>query len=187
MKLIICPGFHRSELTIDFLRSLLAGSDHLLDLENNIYCFPTDQYPSYSSWHLYHWLRDQPNLLTEELVFIAFSAGVVASIGAALALSWQGTRIKSLIALDGWGVPLWANFPVYRFSHDYFTHWSSALLGSGQENFYASPAVEHLQLWSELESCIGWICRRQICDQNQEETVKIASNARDYLLEIITK
>lgn len=188
MKLIICPGFHISDLTSKFLTSLFSGADQLpeLDLESNYYCFPTEKYPSYSGWHLYHWLGEQPNLLNEELVFIAFSAGVVASIGAAMALSWQGVRIKALVALDGWGVPLWASFPIYRFSHDYFTHWSSALLGSGQESFYAYPGVDHLQLWSAPESCPGWICRNQITQDNCSAKVQVASTARDYLLEIIT-
>jgi len=187
MKLIICPGFHSSDLTTNFLKSLFSGADQLsgLDLENNYYCFPTDKYPSYSGWHLYHWLGAQPNLWGEELILIAFSAGVVASIGAALALSWQGVKIKALVALDGWGVPLWANFPIYRFSHDYFTHRSSALLGSGQESFYASPAVDHLQLWSMPESCLGWICCNQINDDNCSENVQVAGNARDYLLDIL--
>lgn len=189
MKLIICPGVHDASLTTEFLTSLFLGSDHLseLDLQNSFYCFPTHKYPSYSAWHLYHWLADQPNLLNEELVVIAFSAGVVASIGAAWALSWQGVRIKALVAFDGWGVPLWVNCPIYRFSHDYFTHWSSALLGSGEESFYAFPAVDHLQLWSAPEKCIGWVCRHQANDEQQLETIKVLSTARDYLLEIITK
>lgn len=189
MKLIICPGFHLSALTTEFLQSLFSDLDRFSawDLENNFYCFPTDKYPSYSSWHLYHWLLEQPNLANEELVFVGFSAGVVASIGAAWALSWQGLKIKALVALDGWGVPLWGNFPIYRLSHDHFTHWSSALLGSGKESFYAFPAVDHLQLWSAPENCSGWICRYQINDQNHLETVQVLSTARDYLLEIITK
>lgn len=190
MKLIICPGVHDSELTTNFLKSLFSDCEDTLwglDLSNNCYCFPTDQYPSYSGWHLYHWLTEQPNLMDQELVFIAFSAGVVASIAAALALSWQGVKIKSLIALDGWGVPLWGNFPIYRLSHDYFTHWSSALLGSGQAGFYAVPAVDHLQLWSAPESCCGWICRQQFNKENQLETIQLSSTAREYLLEIIAK
>lgn len=68
----------------------------------------------------------------------------------------MGGQIKALIALDGWGVPLGGNFPIYRLSHDSFTHWSSALLGGGTESFYADPPVEHLELWRSPQTTKGW-------------------------------
>lgn len=49
-----------------------------------------------------------------------------------------------------------ANFPIYRFSHDYFTHWSSACLGKGDESFYADPSREHLAMWQAPDLCWGW-------------------------------
>lgn len=64
--------------------------------------------------------------------------------------------MKALIAVDGWGVPLSGNFPIHRLSHDYFTHWSSALLGSGDDSFYSDPAVEHLAIWRSPHTCQGW-------------------------------
>lgn len=90
------------------------------------------------------------------ILLIGFSAGVVGA--AILASFWQkfGGRVVALIALDGWGVPLGRSFPVHRVSHDPFTHWSSALLGAGQANFYASPAVGHLDLWRSPQVVQGW-------------------------------
>lgn len=94
--------------------------------------------------------------LIPALVFVAFSAGVVGAIAAARLWQAQGGSVKALIALDGWGVPLYGKFPIHRLSHDYFTHWSSALLGSGCDNFYADPAVEHLDLWRSPQQTQGW-------------------------------
>ena len=77
-------------------------------------------------------------------------------LGAALWWQTKGGKIKAFFALDGWGMPIVANFPVYRLSHDYFTHWSSALLGSGQNSFYADPEVTHLDLWRYPHKVMGW-------------------------------
>lgn len=76
----------------------------------------------------------------------------------AAARSWQqsGGTIKALIALDGWGVPLYGDFPIHRLSHDHFTHWSSKLLGAGLDGFYADPPVEHLELWRSPQTTQGW-------------------------------
>ena len=113
----------------------------------------------------------------EELFFIAFSAGVVSAMGTILALQIQHIKIKGFIAIDGWGVPLWGNFPIYRFSHDYFTHWSSALLGTGKTSFYSDPAVDHLTMWSEPEACQGWITQQNLPPRR--------STTKDYLQEIL--
>nr|WP_263012209.1 hypothetical protein [Laspinema sp. D2d] len=91
----------------------------------------------------------------EPLIWIGFSAGVVGAIGAAWGLHSLQCPVKAFIAIDGWGVPLFAPFPIHRVSHDYFTHWSSALLGRGCESFYADPPVDHLALWNSPESAIG--------------------------------
>ena len=76
--------------------------------------------------------------------------------GAALGLSLRQIKVKALIAIDGWGVALWGNFPIYRLSHDYFTHWSSLALGGGDKNFYADPPVGHLDLWRSPQTTRGW-------------------------------
>ncbi|MDJ0576682.1 MAG: hypothetical protein QNJ65_16130 [Xenococcaceae cyanobacterium MO_234.B1] len=139
--------------------------------------FPTDKHPPYSPLAVYDWLN-KPEILTDKLLFIAFSAGVVGGIGAAIALEEKGVNIKAFIAIDGWGVPLWGNFPLYRFSHDYFTHWSSAILGTGKESFYADPSVEHLAMWRSPETCQGWIV-------SNSSASKINCSAKDYLQQII--
>ncbi|MBW4697070.1 MAG: hypothetical protein KME03_04050 [Aphanocapsa lilacina HA4352-LM1] len=92
------------------------------------------------------------------LVVIAFSAGVV---GAAAALQSRylkraGITIEALIALDGWLVPLFCPFPIYRLSHDAFTHRTSLPFGMGRTNFFADPAVAHLDLWTAPNRVVGW-------------------------------
>ena len=161
MNVIICPGIHAPELTDSFVTSLAIE-------EHNLLVFPTTQYPAYSSWHVYHWLQQQ-QLVSQDLLFITFSAGVVGGAGAAIALQLAGYRIAALIAIDGWGVPLLPIFPLYRLSHDYFTHWSSAILGGSNESFYAEPSSSHLDIWRFPEACQGWgvirktRCKRPCC------------------------
>jgi hypothetical protein len=161
MPILVCPGVHSSELT----RSFLAEMDNSL---YDAWVFPANQ-PPYSAFHILKFLYSRlaelpgrpavsavPRPAQVPLLFIAFSAGVVGAIAAAH--SWQGLggQVKALIALDGWGVPLYGNFPIHRVSHDAFTHWSSALLGSGEASFYADPAVEHLTLWRSPQTVWGW-------------------------------
>ena len=149
--------------------------------------FPTEKHPPYSPLAVYDWLN-KPEILTDELLFIGFSAGVVGGIGTAIALQEKGVNIKAFIAIDGWGVPLWGNFPLYRFSHDYFTHWSSAILGTGKESFYADPPVEHLAMWRSPETCQGWIVSNsnpRWCNINASKTSKVSCSAKDYLQQII--
>ncbi len=152
MPIIICPGIHSTQLTEQFIqatKSILQDHQYLI--------LPTDQYISYFGVDVYQWLKQQLSPLeTQPLTFIAFSAGVVGGFGAALAWQLKGGKVKSFIAGDGWGMPLVANFPIYRFSHDYFTHWSSAILGGGSKGFYADPKVEHLDLWRSPDNCYGW-------------------------------
>ncbi|VEP15122.1 conserved hypothetical protein [Hyella patelloides LEGE 07179] len=186
MKVIICPGIHETQLTDRFLQSLLRiESEKVMNSVNSVnekfLVFATDKYPAYSPLHVYQWLN-KPEILTDELLFICFSAGVVGGIGAAIALQLKRVKIKAFIAIDGWGVPLFTNFPLYRFSHDYFTHWSSAILGTGESNFYSDPPVPHLTLWETPETCQGWIVNS---GNNHQKISKIKSSAKDYLQEII--
>ena len=170
MKVIICPGVHDVALSDSFLASILAPN------QNQVLLFPTNQYPAYSPHHLYRWIC-QENKAQEPLFLIAFSAGVVAAMGAILALKLRKIKILGLVAIDGWGVPLWGEFPIYRFSHDYFTHWSSALLGTGKNSFYSDPAVDHLTMWGEPEFCQGWVTQKNLPPRK--------STTKDYLLEIL--
>ena len=181
MKVIICPGIHQTQLTDRFFKSLFGNDLNNLTSSNNskYLIFSTESFPAYSPFHIYQWL-DKPEITSEELFFICFSAGVVGGIGAALALRLKQVKIKGFVAVDGWGVPLLGDFPIYRFSHDYFTHWSSAFLGAGKEAFYCDPPVPHLTLWERPEACTGWIVRRD----GAIET-KIKSSAKEYLWETI--
>jgi hypothetical protein len=161
MSVIICPGIHESALTESFISALLE-----LNSDNSTYSnpvkllnVPTDGFLALSGFHIVQFLSDRlSNKLESPLVFISFSAGVVGAITAAY--SWQllGGHVKAFIAIDGWGVPLWGNFPIHRMSHDYFTHWSSSLLDSGHnnDNFYADPPIDHLQMWRSPEMAEGW-------------------------------
>jgi hypothetical protein len=153
MNIIICPGIHDPELTTSFLSGWLNQVTNTLTEQNsiNILVYPGEGCLTLSALHILHFLGDRlGDALRSPLIFISFSAGVVGAIVAAS--SWQllGGNVKAFIAIDGWGVPLFGDFPIHRMSHDYFTHWSSSLLGSGQDNFYAEPAVDHLSMWQYL-------------------------------------
>ncbi|MDY7012127.1 MAG: hypothetical protein SVX43_00785 [Cyanobacteriota bacterium] len=145
---LICPGFHASELTDSFVRGVTIAPDRCL-------VFPIEYYPPYLSQNILNFLNNSV-LTTTPLVFFAFSAGVVGAIAAAREWQARSGRVRALIALDGWGVPLWGNFPIHRLSHDRFTHWSSRCLGGGEESFYADPGVEHLALWRSPGTACGW-------------------------------
>lgn len=150
MAILICPGIHSPELTQCFLAGL--GRHTGQDL-----VFPADRSPAYSAYHVWQFLQAQVAGRTSEgIVLIGFSAGVVGAIGAATLWEGGAGTVKALIALDGWGVPLIGSFPIYRISHDSFTHWSSSCLGSGREGFYADPPVAHLELWQSPQSAKGW-------------------------------
>lgn len=156
MSIVICPGMHNPELTQSFL-SWLQHEIALGSSTENILIFPAQDDPAYSAWHILQFLRSlSSSSLETPLVFISFSAGVVGAIGAAWGWQMLGGQVKAFIALDGWGVSLFGNFPIHRLSHDYFTHWSSSLLGSGFDSFYADPPVEHLKLWRSPQTVEGW-------------------------------
>lgn len=178
--IIICPGIHPAELTDLFVRELQK------QIPANYFVLSTETDAPYSAIAISQWLDRQPLAKTEPLCWIAFSAGVVGSIGAAIRWKLQGGQIGCLIAVDGWGMPLAADFPIYRISHDYFTHWSSGLLGGGTQGFYADPDVEHLDLWRSPTNISGWLatapgCRTrmtltdylaQAIEQNQSQSIK---------------
>lgn len=158
--LIICPGIHDQKLTQSFVATLLPNRVSS-GTTPPVWILPPRDRPYFplEIWQFLHhngaidWNRPAS---TEPLIWIAFSAGVVGAIGAAWGLYSLHCPIQAFIAIDGWGVPLFAPFPIHRVSHDYFTHWSSALLGTGGESFYADPPVEHLALWRSPNSAVGW-------------------------------
>lgn len=162
MTLIICPGIHDPALSDRFCQTLKAQlpsawpAAHEPGVQPGA-ILPTQRYAPFNGWSVYSYWQTIADP-QRPLLIIAFSAGVVGAIAAAQLWQAQGGAIAAMIAVDGWGVPQLGEFPLYRVSHDHFTHWSSALLGAGQDSFYADPPVDHLDLWQSPECAIGlWI------------------------------
>jgi hypothetical protein len=159
MSIIICPGIHESALTQYFVSGLV---EQFVDkaknqVSANILIVPVEGGLSLSAFHILQFLHKHlQDRIESPVVFISFSAGVVGAILAAHEWQQFGGHVKAFIAIDGWGVPLWGNFYIHRMSHDYFTHWSSSLLGSGQNNFYADPPVDHLEMWRSPQTVQGY-------------------------------
>jgi hypothetical protein len=169
MGVIICPGVHSPELTQGFLEGLGKPFD-----PSTMCVFPAERFPAYSALHILkflgeQWLNQDWQLRAASqnpLVLIGFSAGVVGAIGAATVLQSLGVQVKALVAIDGWGVPLWGDFPIHRLSHDRFTHQTSRLLDQSHlaqtqgrthnASFYADPDVAHLELWRSPQTALGW-------------------------------
>ncbi len=157
MSIFICPGFHIPQLTQSFLQELsLSNSDSILSVNTR-----TLKPKSYTVVSAVHILQDlikaygQPRQATPVL-FISFSAGVLGALGAAWGWQLLGGKVKAVIAIDGWGVPLMGNFPIHRLSHDYFTHQTSVVVNPSEDSFYADPGVEHLQMWRSPSTVTGW-------------------------------
>ncbi len=159
MSIIICPGMHEPSLTQSFVSSLLEQVSYSSSspIVENIMIFPNQNFLTLSGFHILQFLYQRLGSWNQEpVIFISFSAGVVGAIVAAYKWNLLGGHVKAFIAIDGWGVPLWGNFPIHRMSHDYFTHWSSSFLGIGQNNFYADPPVNHLDMWRSPQNVQGW-------------------------------
>jgi hypothetical protein len=166
MSVVICPGIHDRQLTDQFVAGLdLAIAPQVL----------SPSVPVYSPLHVLEFLQHHCEL-TEPLAVIGFSAGVVGSIGAAGCWQQQGGQIRALIAIDGWGVPLFGQFPIYRLSHDWFTDWSCQGLGQTEQSFYAEPAVTHLDLWRSPAQTEGW---------QQQGQVRTKTTASQFLRQLL--
>ncbi len=148
MKILVCPGIHPIDLTERFVAQIQACLPKTEKPLPEFVVFPAERLPVYSPRHVL-------GFLSSDTLVIAFSAGVVGAIAAARLRQQRGETIRALIAIDGWSVPLFGNFPIHRISHDFFTHWSSSLLGEGLESFYADPAIAHLALWESPQSAIN--------------------------------
>lgn len=156
MVVILCPGFHDPQLTGNFWdavrrQSAQQGGDSL----TTALVVPGATPWLLSPLYVLNFLN-QAVSITEPILIISFSAGVVGAIAAAWGWQAQGGSVCAFVAIDGWGVPLGGTFPIYRLSHDRFTHWSSQPLGMGQAPFYAEPGVAHLDLWRSPELAWGW-------------------------------
>lgn len=180
LTIVICPGIHDSLLTQRFIDDLqLAAISQL-----KVVIFPAAGIGAVSSTDISQFLWRQigdPWRSPSELFFISFSAGVVGAVGAAWAWQAFGGKVKAFVAIDGWGVPLLGFFPIHRMSHDRFTHWSSALLGAGNDSFYADPGVEHLTLWRSPQTVLGW---RQI---GRDESDRTRTTAAEFITMLIER
>lgn len=146
LKLHLFSGFHDPSLSDQFRSSLLSALRDVspsLSFRFEIICYPIQSV-------------GVPNLNSDIHLFIGFSAGVIRAAIAAHLAQGLGQTVAGLIAIDGWGVPLCdRSYPVYRFSHDSFTHLTSSLLGA-PGIFFADPPVEHLYLWEHPQKVTGW-------------------------------
>lgn len=160
--LLICPGFHRTEIT----QRLVQGLKTLPALSKlSLLSYPAEAVPGavLSGYGVREFLLTQLDWPTQNIsqmpvqpvFFLAFSAGCLGAIAAAHHWHYLGGTVGAFFAVDGWGVPLAAPFPVHRISHDRFTHDTSALLGSDHIDFYADPAVPHLTLWDQFSQIPG--------------------------------
>jgi hypothetical protein len=183
-SVIICSGIHNPQLTQDFLEGLLRGETSNVSSRwtEQVLIFPAQDYPAYSAVHILEFLRSHTGLVQAQIVFISFSAGVAGAIAAAWGWQMLGGKVKAFIAFDGWGVPLSGNFPIHRLSHDYFTHWSSALLGAGEDSFYADPPIEHLNLWRSPNLCQGWWVHPTAVGKPEQRTFTTAAQFVTQLL-----
>ena len=173
--MIICPGIHSSELTQGLIAALPRRA------KKDLVVFPTQKYLPYSGLDLVQFLRNNYGNPwdSEPLVLMAFSAGVVGAMTGAWLWQLQGGKVKGLIAVDGWGMPLAGSFPIYCLSHDYFTHCSWAMVGDNEQSFYAQPAVSHLDLWRSPQTAMGWWVKQPGC--------KVRCNGRDFLSMVCQK
>jgi hypothetical protein len=156
VQLVICGGVHDPRLTDSFWRQVERQAATLGISLGLPLVLPVSQYPPYSPTHVWSFLQTSVSTGDVPLGLIGFSAGVVGAIAAANSWQARGGTVKTFIAFDGWGVPLYGKFPIYRCSHDTFTHISSNLLGRGLGSFYAEPAVDHLDLWQYPAQTWGW-------------------------------
>ncbi|MGD1941929.1 MAG: hypothetical protein ACFB0G_11510 [Leptolyngbyaceae cyanobacterium] len=160
MTLIICPGMHPVVLSDRFIVALqhqLQASLPLTEPQRTqpVGLLPAQRYAPFSGFSVWSYLQTVA-VPAVPLLLIGFSAGVAGAIAAAQLWQAQGRTVAALIAIDGWGVPQLGDFPFHRISHDHFTHWSSALLGTGHDSFYADPPVAHLDLWQAPDRTSGW-------------------------------
>ncbi|MEG3859237.1 hypothetical protein [Microcoleus sp. herbarium12] len=185
MRLVICPGVHEPNLTDCFLAGLsgiwgVAADRPSQQILNSVKVFPAHKHPPFSALDILHFLCNQ-DLAGESLVFVSFSAGVAGAIGAAWMWQQIGGQVGAFFALDGWGVPLGGTFPIHRISHDRFTHWSSAIIGSGGDSFYADPAIAHLDLWREPQTAKGW----QISQTSAGIETAAPTTAAEFLVHLL--
>ncbi len=169
---IICGGIHSPKLTDKFIESMQSFSQN--NRFDKYFVFPTNKYPAYDSKNILNFmveldLKPQCN----NLIFMAFSAGVVGGIGAGRLWQRRGGKVRAFFAFDGWGVPLIADFPIHCFSHDNFTHYTSKFWVRNQEHFSAYPSVSHETIWRSPFSLDGY--------WHKKDGTKLKSNSAEFL------
>ncbi|MGF1516871.1 MAG: hypothetical protein ACFCVB_03575 [Nodosilinea sp.] len=169
VTLLVCGGMHPPSYTGQILA--VIARDRELSHLSQVVCAPQHDLGVLSPFALRQVLENHlalENTFASDLgksaaeatpaalIIWAFSAGCVGA--AALASHWQRYRgrVLALFMVDGWGVPRDPGVPVHRLSHDQTTHNTSRWLGSGDEDFYADPAVTHLPLWQQPQRATGW-------------------------------
>jgi hypothetical protein len=184
---VIVPGFHAPQLTQALVRSLPPFVQPYV-----IGAFPADPIAvlneitqTLGTPHAHK--KDLKESRPAGLIAIGFSAGVVGLAGALTLWQQQGGQVSRFFAVDGWGVPI-VGLPLCRLSHDYFTHWSSQLLGAGEVSFYADPPVAHLEMWGEVSRVFGrQVKGRQVKATEQkaqlcDESMTMAAFLRQQLI-----
>ncbi len=155
---ILCPGLQGADQSPHFWQAIQAQRSAAIAaaLPSSLpwVVIPPDC-PVYSPQHVYEYIQSYATAGLEEWIWIAYSAGVVGALGAARRWHEQ-FPIRALIALDGWGLPLTAPFPVYHLSHDGVTHFGVKFMNRLAGTFYAEPAVSHLELWRSPQTVTGW-------------------------------
>lgn len=167
-KLVICGGIHPLNWTNSFLKninfeSLNIKKEDILIIDNNLSS-------AYDGKNIYQNLvNNYGQKYQTPLIFIGFSAGVVGALIASRLWQRYGGKILALIAVDGWGVPLIADFPIYTLSHDYFTHLTLIKFDHQIDSFYSYPSVSHEQIWRSPSETKGY--------WQKSNGIKILSNA----------
>lgn len=166
VQIAICPGFHPAALTAACLQ-VMGWQERAILVPD---CSPLDGITICQ--HLTQHGDRRPT------IFVGFSAGVIGAAIAAGLRQHQGNPVAALVAIDGWGVPLaLPGIPIYRLSHDRFTHVTSGWGESRQGRFYCDPPVAHTDLWRSPQQAWGW------CDRGPGWQERL--DAASYLQEVI--
>ena len=176
MNVIICPGIHKASLTTSFISGLSELNPDIFSCASSvkILIYSCEGLKTLSAFHILYFLFEKIEDVKSPIVFIGFSAGVVGALQAAYLWQILGGRVRAFIAIDGWGVPLAGNFPIHTVSHDYFTHRSLLDFVRGNNNFYAQPAVEHLEIWRSPQSVLGWWVNPKLQTKSSKRYLNLA-------------
>lgn len=142
---MICPGVHDPAWTRQWLKGMNLD-------QSEICCLPPSV-PVYSPKAVLQFYQAGCEL-TQPLMIVAYSAGNLGALGAAIQWQKGGGIVAKFIAVDPWGVPLRANFPIISLSHDACTDFYCQAWGI-RDRFVANPPVSHQKLWQCPQSAWG--------------------------------